>query len=101
MPASVPTPSSRRPASRARRSFDGVPDGTERLSQKLVRLARSAWRVNAFFLLDVRPSIRARRRARQDDLISHLIDEGCSNSEILGECITFGAAGMITTREFI
>ncbi|MFE2045057.1 cytochrome P450 [Streptomyces sp. NPDC059477] len=53
------------------------------------------------YLGDVRPAVRARRRARRDDLISHLIDEGCSSGEILGECLTFAAAGMVTTREFI
>jgi cytochrome P450 len=50
---------------------------------------------------DVRPAVRARRRSPRDDLISHLIDDGCSNAEILGECLTFAAAGMVTTREFI
>ena len=55
----------------------------------------------AFYAFDVLPAVRARRRERCDDLISHLLDEGCSNPEILGECVTFGAAGMITTREFI
>jgi cytochrome P450 len=54
-----------------------------------------------FYWLDVRPSINARRKERRDDLISHLIDEGCTNGEILGECVTFAAAGMVTTREFI
>jgi cytochrome P450 len=54
-----------------------------------------------FYYFDVRPSINARRRERRDDLISHLIDEGCTGAEILGECVTFAAAGMITTREFI
>jgi cytochrome P450 len=57
--------------------------------------------LGAFYWCDVRPSIAARRRERRDDLISHLIDEGCSNGEILGECVTFAAAGMATTREFI
>ncbi|MEU4892899.1 cytochrome P450 [Streptomyces sp. NPDC044780] len=50
---------------------------------------------------DVRPAVRARRRRRRDDLISHLLDEGCSAGEILGECLTFAAAGMVTTREFV
>ncbi|GAA1182822.1 MULTISPECIES: cytochrome P450 [Streptomyces violaceusniger group] len=50
---------------------------------------------------DVRPAVRARRRRRRDDLISHLLDEGCSSGEILGECLTFAAAGMVTTREFV
>ncbi|MFE0805330.1 cytochrome P450 [Streptomyces sp. NPDC058812] len=52
-------------------------------------------------LADVRPAIRAHRRREHDDLISHLIAEGCSDTEILGECLTFAAAGMVTTREFI
>ncbi|WP_229858675.1 cytochrome P450 [Streptomyces poonensis] len=52
-------------------------------------------------LADVRPAIRAHRRQEQDDLISHLIAEGCSDAEILGECLTFAAAGMVTTREFV
>ncbi|MER7052666.1 cytochrome P450 [Streptomyces sp. NPDC000351] len=52
-------------------------------------------------LADVRPAIRAHRRHEHDDLISHLIAEGCSDAEILGECLTFAAAGMVTTREFI
>ncbi|CAM5353337.1 hypothetical protein SANTM175S_02136 [Streptomyces antimycoticus] len=50
---------------------------------------------------DVRPAVRARRRRRRDDLISHLLDEGCSAGEVLAECITFAAAGMVTTREFV
>ncbi|RSS66902.1 cytochrome P450 [Streptomyces sp. WAC06273] len=52
-------------------------------------------------LADVRPAIRAHRRHEHDDLISHLIAEGCSDAEILGECLTFAAAGMVTTREFV
>ncbi|MFE6858938.1 cytochrome P450 [Nocardia sp. NPDC057668] len=58
-----------------------------------------AW--GAIYFDDVRPAVRVRRKARRDDLISHLIDEGCADGEILGECLTFAAAGMVTTREFI
>jgi cytochrome P450 len=65
------------------------------------RLVLSTSIMGSFYLLDVRPAIKARRRQRRDDLISHLLDEGCTSAEILGECVTFGAAGMITTREFI
>ncbi|MEO3868238.1 cytochrome P450 [Nonomuraea sp. B12E4] len=53
------------------------------------------------YLADVRPAIRDHRREPRDDLITHLIDQGCSDAEILGECLTFAAAGMVTTREFI
>ncbi|MFI1921140.1 cytochrome P450 [Streptomyces sp. NPDC020377] len=52
-------------------------------------------------LADVRPAIRAHRKQKRDDLISHLLAEGCSGAEILGECLTYAAAGMVTTREFI
>jgi cytochrome P450 len=55
----------------------------------------------AFFFLDVRPAIQARRRQPREDLISHLLAQGYTDMEILTECVTFAAAGMITTREFI
>jgi cytochrome P450 len=67
----------------------------------LLSFARNQIRVLSFFYLDVKPAIEARRRAPQEDLISHLLAQGYEESEILTECITYGAAGMITTREFI
>jgi cytochrome P450 len=67
----------------------------------LLRMLRTQARVAAFFYLDVRPAIVARRRTPREDVISHLIAQGYSDAEILTECITYGAAGMITTREFI
>lgn len=54
-----------------------------------------------FYLADVRPAIRSRRARPQDDVITHLLAEGYSDSGILIECVTYGAAGMATTREFI
>jgi cytochrome P450 len=71
---------------------------------RLIRLwkeIRSNANMALFHWRDVRPAIKARRAASRDDLISHLIGEGCTGGEILGECVTFAAAGMITTREFI
>ncbi|WP_240423114.1 cytochrome P450 [Leucobacter sp. wl10] len=53
------------------------------------------------YLHDVRPAIRARRERRRTDIISHLIDLGYRPREILVECLTYGTAGMVTTREFI
>ncbi|WP_338692585.1 cytochrome P450 [Streptomyces sp. Q6] len=53
------------------------------------------------YLADVRPAVRAHRTQPADNLISHLIAEGCSDAEILGECLTYAAAGMVTTREFL
>jgi cytochrome P450 len=78
----------------------------ERL-ERLPRIARAValLRANAhvirFMAADVRPAIRARRKAPQDDVISHLLAKGYRDPEILIECITYGAAGMATTREFI
>ena len=55
----------------------------------------------AFYLADVRPAIAARRRMPAEDVISHLLAEGYRDPAILIECVTYGAAGMATTREFI
>ncbi|BCL81191.1 cytochrome P450 [Ktedonobacteria bacterium brp13] len=55
----------------------------------------------SFFFLDVRPAIRVRKRQPQEDVISHLLSLNYSEAEILTECVTYAAAGMVTTREFI
>jgi cytochrome P450 len=68
---------------------------------KLLVEIRRRYRTLIFFFQDVRPAIAARRVQRQEDVISHLLDEGYSDSSILIECVTYAAAGMVTTREFI
>jgi len=70
---------------------------TKRALGMLVAQARMWW----FYLLDVRPAIAARRREPREDVISHLLAKRYRGVEILIECITYGAAGMATTREFI
>ena len=62
---------------------------------------RSQTAMTIFYLLDVYPAIKARKREAQEDVISHLVGQNAKNSEILMECVTYGAAGMVTTREFI
>lgn len=57
--------------------------------------------VGRFYLADVRPAIRERRRAPREDIISHLLREGYTDVDILVECVTYGTAGMVTTREFV
>ncbi len=66
----------------------------------LVRFRR-ALHTGLFFLLDVRPAINSRRRSPRGDAISFYIEEGYSNMAIVIECLTYGTAGMLTTREFI
>lgn len=67
--------------------------------------ALAAWRgllpVLRLYLADVRPAIRARRKTPGQDVISHLIEQGYTDADILVECVTYGTAGMVTTREFI
>jgi cytochrome P450 len=89
-------------ARRLDRFFDNIPAGdAPRTPRALWGQLRNSFAMAAFYWRDVRPSVASRRRQRRDDLISHLIDEGCTMPEILGECVTFAAAGMVTTREFI
>lgn len=54
-----------------------------------------------FYINDVKPAVRDRRANPQDDILSHLIKQGYSDKAILMECMTYAAAGMVTTREFI
>lgn len=65
------------------------------------RLRLNQWRALAFFFLDVKPAITARKRQPKEDVISHLLSLNYTDAEILTECMTYAAAGMATTREFI
>lgn len=67
----------------------------------LARFVRGQAHLWNFYLHDVRPAIRARRRAPREDVISQLLADGWSDRAILTECVTYAAAGMVTTREFI
>lgn len=79
--------------------MDGAPGAVTTSSP--VRDASVAGVTGLFFMLDVKPAIEARRKAPKDDLISYLLGRDYTDQEILTECITYGTAGMITTREFI
>ncbi|GAA2045426.1 cytochrome P450 [Yaniella flava] len=57
--------------------------------------------VVGLYLRDVLPAVRSRRRNPRRDVISHLIEQGYNRADILVECVTYGTAGMVTTREFI
>ncbi|MCC7360720.1 MAG: cytochrome P450 [Anaerolineales bacterium] len=81
--------------------FSGNIGEPGRSPRALWAFLRNQLRMLAFFYFDVKPAITARRKARQADVISHLIDQNYSDSAILIECVTYGAAGMVTTREFI
>lgn len=67
----------------------------------LPRFARAQIHMLNFYVRDVFPAVVTRRHAPREDVISHLIAEGYSDRAILTECVTYAAAGMVTTREFI
>ncbi|QIN79678.1 cytochrome P450 [Rubrobacter marinus] len=81
--------------------FEGDVTGFGWSPRALLGFARNQARVAAFFYLDVKPAIEARKKEPREDVISHLLSRGYGDAEILTECITYGAAGMATTREFI
>jgi cytochrome P450 len=76
-------------------------DPTPSTFQRWARFLTSQANLLAFWVLDVQPAINARRKQPREDVISHVLSEGYSSPEILSECVTYGAAGMVTTREFI
>jgi cytochrome P450 len=81
--------------------FDGDPLSRTFSVRALPRLLRTHSATFRFYWQDVKPAIRAHRRHPQDDLISAILEQGFSDLEILTESITYGAAGMVTTRELI
>ena len=81
-------------------SFCNKEQSSGRLAS-LTRMGLALYRMLRFFFCDVMPAIRSRRLEQRQDIISHLIDQGYTNWEILIECITYGAAGVATTRELI
>ncbi len=54
-----------------------------------------------FMRKDVKPTMEARRKAPQDDVISRLVAEKYSDKAILVDVMMLCGAGMQTTREFI
>lgn len=69
--------------------------------QKVSIWIRGHLPVLKFWWHDVRHAVRARKKNPQADVISHLLDSGYSQAEIVTECVTYAAAGMVTTREFV
>lgn len=80
--------------------FESAAAGPGRL-RELVGFGRGQLAMLRFHWHDVKPAIRARRAHPREDVISHLLAEGYPDRAILTECVTYGAAGMVTTREFI
>ena len=58
-------------------------------------------RVGKFWKHDLAPAIEARKREPKDDVISFMVKENYSKKGMIMECLSYGGAGMMTTREFI
>ena len=54
-----------------------------------------------FYNRHVAPAVEARRKEPKDDVVSYMVKEGYSQQAMIMECMTYGTAGVSTTREFI
>ncbi|AXQ30500.1 cytochrome P450 [Solimonas sp. K1W22B-7] len=54
-----------------------------------------------FMRKDLKPAVKARRIEPREDVISYMVKENYSKKAMFIECLTYGSAGMLTTREFI
>ena len=81
--------------------FEGDPLAGDRSPAGLLRMMRTRSALLGFYYLDVKPALRARRRRPSADVISQLLQQGFNDLEILTESLTYAAAGMATTREFV
>ena len=81
--------------------FEPKPARTAAWWRRLGAQARTQTATARFYLQHVRPAIRAHRRDERDDVIGGLLAQGLKDRDILIECLTYAAAGMVTTREFI
>lgn len=88
-------------ADRLRLTFLSIGAKPNSFLGRLQQQVLSVYKTMTFYLLDVRPAIRERRKVRRDDVISYLIDEGFTDKQILIECMTYATAGVLTTREYI
>lgn len=80
--------------------FFATPQSRGKVMQFITMLL-NRWYLLQFYRADVRPAIKARKASPREDVISHLLSQNYLDHQILTECITYGAAGMVTTREFI
>lgn len=67
----------------------------------LVFKAKMLARVGRFWKNDMVPAIEARRKAPKEDVISYMVRENYSRKGMIFEALSYGGAGMMTTREFI
>jgi len=88
-------------ASRVKAVLDSSMERRKGVLDKLVFGAKMLVRVNRFWKHDMVPAIEARRKNPQDDVITYMVKENYSKRGMIMEALSYGGAGMMTTREFI
>ncbi len=68
---------------------------------KVVFIVKSLIRISRFWKKDMVPAIEARKKDPKDDVITFMVKENYSKKGMLMEALSYGGAGMMTTREFI
>ncbi|MBM3596367.1 MAG: cytochrome P450 [Alphaproteobacteria bacterium] len=88
-------------AGRIRLTFESSATDGWPLIGPAIGKAKTIYKSFSLLWLDVKPAIRARKANPQADIISLCLEIGYSDEAILVECVIYGTAGMLTTREFI
>lgn len=70
-------------------------------ARKTINKVRLGIKAAIFIRKDLNPAVAARRANPREDVISYMIKENYSQKAMFIECLTYGSAGMLTTREFI
>ncbi|MCB2059887.1 MAG: cytochrome P450 [Novosphingobium sp.] len=88
-------------ANRVKAVLDSSIERKPGLLNNLIFTIKSVFRVGKFWKHDLLPAIEARRIEPKDDVISYMVKENYSKKGMIMECLSYGGAGMMTTREFI
>lgn len=88
-------------AQRVRAVLDSSVERKAGWFNQLVFGAKMLIRVGRFWKHDLSPAIEARRKEPKDDVISFMVKENYSKKGMIMEALSYGGAGMMTTREFI
>ncbi len=88
-------------ANRVKAVLDSSMDRKPGWLGSLIFNAKMLVRVGRFWKHDLAPAIEARRKQPRDDVISYMVKENYSKKGMIMEALSYGGAGMMTTREFI
>ncbi|KHK90448.1 cytochrome P450 [Novosphingobium malaysiense] len=88
-------------AHRVRAVLDNSFDRKTGLLNSLIFNAKMAVRVSKLWKQDILPAVKARRTKPKDDVITYMVQHRYSKNRMIMECLAYGGAGMMTTREFI